>query len=369
MIQFKPARAKKKIEGPHELHLVEGCLTDQKIDGQRYIIQTRAGGLTNCTSRRISAETQRYVEKGDRVPHLTSIPFQANSMIDCEFVASGDIVLIDLPDYLWDKLLPHPHIDWLREKFNGQLPVYPHVSETTSIMGSLASEAIRKQAERGKIWAYAFDIIQYGGQSTVNNSQMSRRNFLAGKLSEVNPESGLILMPCWHGMNKHEMDDLFCRVTEVGGEGLVLKDPYLPYNHAQAWWKWKKDYPVDAVLTGGYTMGKAGVTGKMVGLVGNLEVGVYVGSTLYPVGQISAIMDSEDKLEELTRQAFEGELAGLVVECRHNGIQNKPDAPLGYTLRHPRFRRWRDDKSDTDCTSATLLAEVNLKEIRESYRR
>lgn len=364
MIQFAPARAKKKIAGPHELHLVEGCLTDQKIDGQRYIIQTREGGH-NCTSRRISEVTQRYVEKGDRVPHLMEIPFTPMSMLDCEFVASGDILLIDLPDSLWNKIMPHPHTDWLREKFNGQLPVYPHVSETTSIMGSLADEAVRKQEERGIIWAYAFDIVQFGGQSTTKNSQMSRRNFLAKQLMNIDPESGLVLMPCWYGMNKHEMDDLFCRVTEVGGEGLVLKDPMKPYNHASAWWKWKKDFPVDAILTGNYTMGNEGVTGKMAGLVGNLEIGVLdIRGDLQPVGHISAIMDSEAKLPELTRRAFDGELAGLVVECRHNGIQNKPDTALGYTLRHPRFRRWRDDKNPSDCTSINLLTEIGPKELK-----
>jgi ATP-dependent DNA ligase len=365
MIQFAPARAKKKIAGPHELHLVEGCLTDQKIDGQRYIIQTRDSGH-NCTSRRISEVTQRYVEKGDRVPHLMQVPFPSMSMIDCEFVAGGDILLIDLPDYLWDKLLPHPHMKWLREKFNGQLPVYPHVSETTSIMGSLASEAIRKQDERGHVWAYAFDIIQYMGQSTTKNSQMSRRNFLAKQLMNVDPETGLVLMPCWYGMNKREMDDLFCRVTEVGGEGLVLKDPTKPYNHASAWYKWKKDFPVDAVLTGGYTMGKEGVTNKMAGLIGNLEIGVYdINGDLQPVGQISAIMDSEAKLPELSQRAFDGEVAGLIVECRHNGIQNKPDAPLGYTLRHPRYRRWRDDKNQSDCTSINLLSEISAADVKK----
>ncbi len=361
MIQFAPARAKKKIDGPHELHLVEGCLTDQKIDGQRYIIQTREGGH-NCTSRRISVETQRYVEKGDRVPHLMEVPFAPMSMIDSEFVAQSDIVLVELPDRLWDKLLPHPHVAWLRDKFDSHLPVYPHVSETTSIMGSLADEAIRKQEERGIVWAYAFDIIQYAGQSTQKSTQMARRNFLAKQLMNVDPESGLVLMPCWFGLTNREKEDLFHIVTDVGGEGLIFKDPGLPYNHAKNWWKWKKDYPVDAVLTGNYVMGKEGVSGKMLGYVGNLEIGVYDDEgELCPVGHISAIMDSEARLPEVTRMALEGELAGLVVECRHNGTQNKPDAPLGYTLRHPRFRRWRDDKNPEDCTSAALLAEASKK--------
>ena len=359
MIQFAPARAKKKIAGPHELAEVAGFSTEQKIDGQRYIIQTRDGG-GNCTSRRTSVQTQRYVEKGDRVPHLMNLPLPAFTMLDCEFAASGDIVLCPLPDEYWDKMMPHPHTDWLREKFNGELPVYPHVSETTAIMGSDAPEAIRKQKERGPIWAYAFDIVQFANQSTTKSTQAQRRSFLAKQLMSLDPEDGLVLMPSWYNLRGPEQQELFDIITDYKGEGLIFKDLTRPYNHAKNWFKWKIDYPVDVVLTGGYTMGNEGKTGKMLGLVGNVEIGVYNDEgELCPVGFISAIMDSEAGLPELTRRAYEGELAGEVLECRHNGIQKKPGSPLGYTLRHPRFRRRRnDDKSPEDCTSARLLAEI-----------
>lgn len=359
MIQFAPARAKKKISSSLEFELIRGTTTEQKIDGQRYIIQTRPDNRGNCTSRRISVETQRYVEKGDRVPHLVNPKLPPYTMLDSEFAASGDMILVPLPDKFWDKMEDHPHKDWLREKLNGNIPVYPHVSETTSIMGSLAGEAIAKQTERGLVWAWVFDIIQFNGQSITKNSQASRRKFLAKQLSEIDPETGLVLMPSWPNLDDKERQELFDLFTDFEGEGLIFKDPALSYDHAKAWWKWKMDYPVDVVLTGGFEMGKEGRTGKMLGLVGNLEIGVYKNGILYPVGNISAIMDGEDNLPELTRRALDGELAGEVYECRHNGIQNKPSAPLGYTLRHPRFRRDRTgDKNPEDCTSERLLAEV-----------
>lgn len=107
-------------------------------------------------------------------------------------------------------------------------------------------------------------------------------------------------------------------------------------------------------------MGKAGKTGKMEGKVGSLEVGVYEKGVLYPVGWMSAIMNSEAKLTEVTQACLDGTIVGRVCECRHNGTQKKKDSPLGYTLRHPRWRRWRDDeKNASDCTSEALLAEVD----------
>jgi len=344
MIQFCPARAKKKTVEP-----ISGFLCEQKIDGQRYIIHPGEG----CTSRRISEVTQRYVEKGDRVPHLTNIGFPGESMIDCEFVSPADIVKVDLPGHLWDKLPEHRHHQFIKDL--GYLPVYPHVSSTTSIMGSSAEEAIRKQEEVGHIWAYAFDILRFKGQSTLQSSQFARRKFLAAQLEALDPTAGLIMMPQWPFLSEDDQQELYDLVTEPGGEGIILKDPSAVYNAPSNWFKWKKDFPVDAVLTGAFDWG----TGKLNGLLGSLEIGVYdEEGELYPVGNISAIMDSEAKLVDLTANRFN--LRGLVVECRHNGKQTKRSAPLGFTLRHPRFRRWRDDKNPEDCTVEALLNELSV---------
>jgi len=343
MIQICPARAKKKTVVP-----LPGYLCEQKIDGQRYIIHPGKG----CTSRRISAVTQEYVEKGDRVPHLVGTAFPQESLLDCEFVSPADIVQVELPGHIWDQLPNHPHHQFIKDL--GYLPVYPHVSSTTSIMGSDAREALRKQSLCGQIWAYCFDILQFKGQSTTRSSQLARRRFLASQLEGIDPKRGLILMPQWTSLNADDQQLLFDLITEPGGEGIILKDPGAPYNAPSNWFKWKKDFPVDAVLTGAYDWG----TGKLEGLLGSLEIGVYRAGVLYPVGNISAIMDSESKLVDLT--ANRAKLRGLVVECRHNGKQTKKSAPLGFTLRHPRFRFWRDDKNATDCTVEALLNELSV---------
>ena len=334
--QIMPARAKKKTLKP-----MVGMLTEQKIDGQRYLIHSDG----ECTSRRISEVTQRFVEKGNRVPHILSSASRlpAGTILDSEFVASADIVPVDLPGHLWDKCICSPYIKSL-----GYLPAYPHVSATTAIMGSDSALAIRKQ-EEGLIWAYVFDVLKYNGKNTVRSTQAGRRKFLES-LGCWNRE--FILMPQWPSLNASDQLELYELVTSVGGEGLIFKDPGAIYNAPSNWWKWKKDFPVDAVLTGNYTWGK----GKLSNLLGALEIGVYKDGHLYPVGNISAIMDSETKLIQLT--ADREFLRGRVVECRHNGKQKKKGSDLGISLRHPRFRRWRDDKNAEDCTLEALLCEL-----------
>lgn len=364
LAQIAPARAKKKtfvyeLQNDHKIQAeLASAGTEQKIDGERFKLQTDlpAGEyLHGISSRVISKQTGRFTEKTDRVPHITKNPhLPKSSILDTELASSGDIVLLDLPGKFWDKMdcQTHPHIVWLRNKFNGALPVYPHVSHTASIMGSLGPEAVRKQEERGIIWAYIFDILRYNNQSVLHNKQDARRRFLASLLEAVPAGEGIQLMPHWPSLSIDEKIELFNLIVNIDGEGLVFKEHDKCYDHARAWWKLKKDYPIDAVLTGYYEMGKEGATGKMLGLVGTLEIAVWRDGLLVPVGMISAIMDSEAKLQELTRQAFAGELAGLVVECRHNGLQESG------RLRHPRFSRWREDKDASECTWVAMLAEI-----------
>ncbi len=371
LTQFAPARAKKKLIIDELQPEHSKYLCDQKIDGERYIIQTDRPTTPSSstpsyqhgiTSRRESEVTGRFVEKTDRVPHLANhsqLPSQ--SMIDCEFVSSGDMVLIPLPDWMWDKLhLPnHPHSKWLRNKFDGHLPVYPHVSNTVSIMGSLAQEAQKKQQERGLIWAYAFDIVQYMNKDLTQNTQIQRKMFLAKQLENVNPELGLVMMPSWINLSVRDMEFFFYLITDVPieGEGLILKDPTQKYNAASNWYKIKRDWPADVVYTGVSKVGEMGKTGKMFGMAASLEIGVYdKQGTLQPIGWISAIRGGEAGLQ--TPEEHAATWTGKAIEIRHNGLQKEPAAPLGYTLRHPRFRRERNDKNPTDCTWEALYEEA-----------
>ena len=367
LIQFEPCRAKKKltIDELEAKHL--SMIAEQKIDGERYLVQTNAeydSFLHGVTSRRQSEITGRFVEKHDRVPHIANHPqLPPKSMFDCEFVSSGDAIYRELPASMWDKLLEpnHPHMLWLRKKYDGHIPIYPHVSNTVSIMGSLPALAVSKQKERGLIWAYTFDMILYQGQNLTQNGQMARRKFLAKHMEEVDPEIGMVLMPAWINLTLQELEFFFYFLTDAGtdGEGIILKPQNEKYNAASNWFKLKRDWPCDVVYTGGSKVGEHGITGKMFGYAASLEIGVYHHNMLFPIGWVSGIRQGFAHLQ--TPDEHRISWAGKAIECRHNGLQKDPSAPLGYTLRHPRFRRERADKNPTDCTWEALYAEASKK--------
>ena len=348
LIQFAPARAKKKIEVsmiPNTSMLVE-----EKIDGERYIIHSYEEG-NYCTSRRESVVTGKFVEKTDRVPHLMAISLPPGSLFDCEFVSSGDVMKLDLPGKFWDKMDTKWHLDYL--------PCYPTVANTVSIMGSNSELAISKQEERGPIQAYCFDIITFEGKDVRNNSQLQRRKFLRGLFESIPTDSNMLLMPQFVNLTPGEIEELFYLVTDIKGEGLVLKDPTQKYNAASAWYKLKIDYPGDCVYTGLSKEGEEGKTGKVFGMAASLEIGVYHNNELIPIGWISAIRDGEHGLQSPADHA--ATWTGKAVEVRHNGLQ-KNNSKLGYSLRHPRFRRDRsNDKNGKDCTWVILKAEAEKK--------
>ena len=371
--QFIPARAKKKVE-VHELgkrHELFGW--EQKIDGERFTIHTYNPTdkyLHGITSRCISKITGRLCESTDKVPHLSNHPeLPEDSRFDNEFVSQGDIILVDLPGKFWDKLsdASHPHMMWLKSKFQGALPVYPSVSNTSSILGSLGPEAIRKQEERGLIQSYCFDVTKYKGKSALHLAQSQRRKALATILEPINPDLGLILMPQWVGLTTYEIVELFNLVVEVKvnssgdcikGEGLIGKDQTQVYNGPNNWFKLKADYPADVVCTGDVKVGEEGKTGQMLGMASALSVGVYDKGLLHHVGWVSAIMDGHHNL--MPAEEAKSFYKGKVMEVRHNELQKDLDSPIGVSLRHPRFRRWRDDKNAEDCTLSAMKVECKV---------
>lgn len=358
LTQFKPAKAKKKLDDPADVP--EGLGWENKIDGERFKIHTFNALPHRCDSRCISKATNCFTEKSDRVPHIMNVEgLPVNSIIDCEFVSTGDEIRVEVPGVFYDKLAnqEHPHTQWFKAGYQGTIPVYPHVSMTCSILGSLPAEAIRKQQEsNGWVKAYAFDIVKVEGMSSTLLAQLVRREMLARYLQNVDPNL-VMLMPMWVGLTASEIEQLFYLLTDAEGEGLIGKVLDAKYDAATNWYKLKRYYPVDCVVTGEYKVGEEGKTGKMLGKVSSIAVGVYDKGILHHIGWMSAIMDDESAL--MTPEQFLASgLIGGPVECLHNGLQSKPEASCGYSLRHPRFRRWRDDKSASDCTLSALIAEI-----------
>lgn len=122
--------------------------------------------------------------------------------------------------------------------------------------------------------------------------------------------------------------DMFNGFEHSGGfEGVVFKDGIF-----SAWGKWKPVRTVDAVVTD-YTEGE----GKYLGYVGSLVVSVYADGSLVEIANVSGFDDATRE------QLGEGDL-GKVIEVEFQYVAAKG------RLRHPRFKRFRDDKRPEECT-------------------
>ena len=128
---------------------------------------------------------------------------------------------------------------------------------------------------------------------------------------------------------EHETYELLCAdAVNLGIEGWVLKGA----NYA-GWWKVKPVKEIDAIVTG-FNDGE----GKYLGAVGSLLVSVYIGGELTEIAKVSGMTDiirwNIDDAKDLSR----------VCEVEYQELGN------GHRLIHPRFVRWRDDKSAVECT-------------------
>jgi ATP-dependent DNA ligase len=132
---------------------------------------------------------------------------------------------------------------------------------------------------------------------------------------------------------------------EKGYEGGMLKDTNAVYG--KGWWKMKPVVEVDVVVMG-FTKGK----GKFEGQIGAIEFGVLDknGKDTY-LGRCSGMDDATRA--ELT--ACDEDLRGVPFEVKCQEVCRKKD---WYSLRHPRFGRWREDLNRSDCNAEKLEREI-----------
>ena len=109
-------------------------------------------------------------------------------------------------------------------------------------------------------------------------------------------------------------------------EGFVFK-----VNHVYDWVKWKPRRTIDLIVKG-YEDGK----GKYLGLVGNLICETSEG---YELCKVSGMTDAQ----RIDISLYKKKYLGCVVEVEYQTVLCKG------RLRHPRFKRFRDDKSPDAC--------------------
>ena len=133
-------------------------------------------------------------------------------------------------------------------------------------------------------------------------------------------------------------------------EGVVYKDGNL--------WNWskRKAEPTTDLIIIGYTEGRPGKTGKMLGKVGALKLGLYIppymdeyatGGTVMLGNRMFSYVCNCSGMDDAVRDeitANRDAYLGKVVEVRYQYVGS------GGGLRHPRFVRFRDDKRPEECT-------------------
>jgi len=292
-------------------------LAEEKYDGDRRIAQFCASGLVRYTGTRESVDGSGFVEKTENLPHLMEARNQARNGHAPRYTLEGTV--------LDGEMIP-PH---------GTKIVGGGSKYVTSIMGSLPSEALRKQRERGYLCYVVFDCLWHKGLDLSRSPLMTRRDHARQAIEEWG-NSYVSLAAQDRGVDKRIFYD---RIVRDGGEGVVLKHVSGRYGDQNTWIKVKAEATADVVVMG-FEPGK----GKYEGVIGAIRFGQYryrCGKlTLDLVGTCSGFDDALRRLLTANGKRF----VGRVLEIRHNGRE-----PTG-AFRHPRFSRWREDKDPYDCT-------------------
>lgn len=138
---------------------------------------------------------------------------------------------------------------------------------------------------------------------------------------------GLPFVPYLLQSNTVDANALLRLALEQKIEGWVLKRA----NYTE-WYKLKPIRTIDAFVTG-FHSGK----GRLDGLVGSLRCSVFDGRSIIEIANVSG-MDDE------TRWLIDTDKENQVCEIEYQYVG------AGRRLIHPRFVRWRDDKSYMACT-------------------
>lgn len=324
----------------------------EKIDGAWYCFN-KTPNYAYLFGRTISRKNGLPVEKSDNVPHIK----EALSVLPPNTIIIGEI-------YTGDKTKTS--------------------KDTVSIMGSLPKRAIALQKKQGNVHYYLHDIIMYDGEDLTSLGAFERYN----KIKEIyfdlklDKYDFLELAPILNTKNALEAA---AEIIARGGEGVVLKKKDYPYEYnkrpAYSSVKIKKVDTVDVVCMGfedptkeyngketsDYLMniktGEKFIRDKHSELniledaMNNVEdfieitkpfyygwkTAIKIG--LYKDGELVSIGTVSSGLTDFYREDFAKnpqKYIGQVIECECMELKDG-------SLRHPIFRRFREDKNAEDC--------------------
>jgi ATP-dependent DNA ligase len=338
----------------------EGYIAEEKFDGHRALCFITAKG-NRLFSRRISKKSRWYAENTDCLPHIRDFPSQQfrGTVIDGE---------ITTPNRLF--------------------------AEVQGITGALPSTAITNQGLKGFGIFNAFDILYYKGTNIQAMPLWKRKIYLAKVVNEINhpyiKEVKYYAIGKTHdyyiqdGLNIRcvlSFKKLLEEMWENGGEGLILKDLNARYEQKRSksflklkgaiyrdvvvmgyeeptklyegsedeTWKYWYHPESDCIMTEECGNPSDGIDECFpitkpfaMGWVGAITCGVYKNGVLVPVVSLKGFKDEEQEYIKANRE----NLLGTVLEVEGQDILDRDKG----SIRHPRFSRWRQDKSAEMCT-------------------
>ena len=308
--QIHPARAKTK--NPDKLWDDSRWWCEEKLDGWRFLMHFgRNLPRVYLTGRRESKRTGGLSEKGLCAPQIWP-----------------NIEVID------KHKLDYTVID-------GEVMAPTGFHDLAGIMNVAPEKAQKRIAEIGPPKFVAFDILFWNGEDIRHLSYIERRGVLCPFIDDMNHP--LLTRIASHARPNNST--FYEEVVQRGGEGVVLKSVFGEYG--EDWIKVKKYTTLDVVVTG-FTEAKEGKTGKYLGLIGAALVSVYgTNGELIEVGRVSGMTDEIRNHMSVCPEYW----IGSVIEIAATEFARE-------RLRHPRFRRKREDANPRAATFTKMMCDL-----------
>ena len=180
---------------------------------------------------------------------------------------------------------------------------------------------------------FVFDCIEIHGQDLKNNPLADRLDIAQQQVDILRTQVDFINMLDTYEVNKHEMlwDNY---VKGQAYEGLVFKNSSSSYHDKNAWARMKGVVEIEYICRDFRPADEGtkyeGQVGAVIGTLADKDVAVTCGG-----------LTDADRIEYTNNADY---YIGKVFTAKGNAWY-----PSG-SIRHPKFKTWRDDKQPDDCT-------------------
>ena len=318
-------------------------LAEEKLDGIRAIMHIGETG-NRFTTRERSVKTFSFREITDNLPHLNTLQLSDwnGTIIDGEAILETQVI------------------------DTGATKAYGTLSATSAVCNCSPEKAKALQGKYGYITYHVFDIIKYKGVSLLNRVFYERRKILVEMLDEMIKAgielNNIKLVP----QVFKDKFKYYNRIVRTGGEGIMLKNQigmYRIIGRSRSVYKMKKHLTVDGVISG---YGKK----DFKGLIGSLLISVKdeEGVVREIAGVSPNVLDIESEengfmlRKEMTeivdgKPTLKKEYYGRVVELLAF------DWNKNLRLYYARILRWRNDKTQDECTIDLSQVKLRFKDM------